>query len=103
MAQFLDLFLACGARGTRRADVGVELPVGVVELQSEQIFALVVEQIFVLALVEQIFLQSIYLCRADICLCGRTQVRADICPCGGANICSCSCGADIFAEYVFVQ
>ena len=46
MAQFLDLFLACGARGTRRADVGVELPVGVVELKSEQIFALVVEQIF---------------------------------------------------------
>ena len=61
MAQFLDLFLACGARGTRRADVGVELPVGVVELKSEQIFALVVEQIFVLALVEQIFLQSIYI------------------------------------------
>ena len=73
MAQFLDLFLACGARGTRRADVGVELPVGVVELKSEQIF--------VLALVEQIFLQSIYLCRADICLCGGNPVKANICQC----------------------
>ena len=80
MAQFLDLFLACGARGTRRADVGVELPVGVVELKSEQIFALaLVEQIFVLAVVEQIFLQSIYLCRADICLCGGNPVKANIC------------------------
>ena len=81
MAQFLDLFLACGARGTRRADVGVELPVGVVELKSEQIFALVVEQIFVLALVEQKFLQSIYLCSADICLCGGNPVKANICQC----------------------
>ena len=82
MAQFLDLFLACGARGTRRADVGVELPVGVVELKSEQIFALaLVEQIFVLAVVEQIFLQSIYLCRADICLCGGNPVKANICQC----------------------